>query len=132
MKEKVAQAIEKRGKAKIHNAAQKLREAVRRFVDDCGLNWNEHAHSKEIAKLLRALANEYDGTSKKLIVPAYFWNEANERAYDEFMNQFDALTRFVNHGIELKDGNCVMPGEEPVEEIITLSSSPTIDDSDPS
>lgn len=123
MKEKVAQAIEKRGKAKVHDAAQKLREAAKKFTGDCGFICN--INPKKIAETLRCLADEFDGTTKAFIVPTYFWDQANQKAYEEFMKQFDAMTRFVNQGIEFKDGNCVMPGEEPGEQIIADIYLPT-------
>ena len=112
MKEKVAQAIEKRGQAKVHDAAQRLREAAKAFADGCGEGYSGSNIDKEVAKALRALADEFDGTSRQFIVPTYYWDKANQKAYEEFMKQFDAMTRFVNQGIEFKDGNCVMPGEE--------------------
>ncbi len=108
MKEKVARAIEKRGEAKVHNAAEKLREAARRFVEECGFGYC-NSTSKITASVLRGLADEFDGTTKSFVVPTCFWDRANQKAYEEFMNQFDAMTRFVNQGIEFKDGNCIMP-----------------------
>lgn len=110
MEEKVAQAIEKRGKAKVHDAAQKLRNAAEQFAKDfygySGYN------PKDLAKALRALADEFEGKENAFIVPKVFWEQANQRAYDEFMTQFDHLTQYVNRNIEFKNGNCQMPDKE--------------------
>lgn len=110
MKDKVVQAIEKRGKNMVSDAADKLRTDIKKFCTGCG---DSFANGKQIAQALRALADQYDGTSKAWVIPEYFWEKAKERALNDFMNQFDSLTRFVNKDIECVDAQC----EEPTKEV---------------
>lgn len=110
MKDKVAEAIKKRGDNIVHDAAAKLRDAARNFaMSCCGARGYQ---TGELANALRGLADELDGKTQIWIIPHYFWEKAREKAFDEFMTQFDALTRFVNKNIEFKDGNCTEPAEE--------------------
>lgn len=111
MKAKVAEAIKKRGEAKVKHAAEQLKEAVSLFMKNAAYPYGGYSN-KLTAEILRNLANKLDGTSEKWGIPKEVWDAANQRAYEEFMNQFDALTRFVNQGIGEIDSDCSNPEEE--------------------
>jgi monomeric isocitrate dehydrogenase len=104
LKSKVAQAISKRAEGKVNDAANEMRKAVNSFCEKFGV------HDKKRADVLRALADNIEGKTSKWIIPQKIFDIANEQAFEEFRNQFDALTRFVNQGI-----NCVDAGIEAQE-----------------
>jgi len=111
MKEKVAKAIKDRAKAKVNDAANEMRKAVNRFHEQFGIHHSQTLENREtVVANLRSLADSIEGKGA-WIIPKSVWKNAEIKAYDEFMNQFDALTRFVNQNISCPDGDCIRPEE---------------------
>ncbi len=110
MKNKVAKAIKNRAEAKVNNEASKLRNAARNFMDELGFKYSPN--NKLLAETLRTLADQIEGKEDSWIIPKKIWEAAEHQAFEEFNNQFDALTRFVNQGITFTDGNCARKDDD--------------------
>jgi len=103
-KDKVAKAINARAEAKLNDAAQKLRRDINGFCEKY-----EAYDSEDRALILQALVDNLRGITPKWTLPKKVWNTARKQAWDEFQNQFDALTRFVNQDITPVDAQIQAP-----------------------
>lgn len=103
--------INARGELAVNTAAKELKEAITAFERACGLQyvWVDRYpgsdNSKRVAKMLRALADYVDPETdqKTFLLHKEYWDAAKEAAKVKFLDQFNALTRFIENASENTD-----------------------------